>query len=441
MTFGVGLAVAWPSTSLPKLSEEKNNTETHNPLPRPITSSESAWIASLLHLGAILGCVLSCYTSSKFGRRPTIIYFTIPMLISNVIIIFSKSVELFYVARFLVGISHGCATSIVFVYLSEISDYKNRGLINMCSIVCIDLGMLFMYVVGPYVTIPAMSLIAVISNVLSLLLGVPFIPESPYFLMEKNDESASIKFMEDYYQKTLESIQEDLSRISKSIAEANSNTDGIMKTLKSKTFLKSMGIVNGLFFFHVLTGISCIVNYMQLIFTSTGTSISPEISVVAVAVVDLISAIISSNLVDRLGRKILLFVSTIGVCVASTLIGVFFYIKGNTDSVHHVFWLPLVSFMLFIFMFSIGLGPIPSIFLGEMFPVHTKFVSSCVSMVLFQCINFVIISLFPLMAEHIGLANTFFSFTLSSIISLVFIYFCTIETKGKTLEEIQTILR
>jgi len=103
-----------------------------------------------------------------------------------------------------------------------------------------------------------------------------------------------------------------------------------------------------------------------------GSAMEPNVSTIIVGVMSVIATYISTLVVDRLGRKILLLGSIIVMGICTLLIGAFFFMKENGYDVSAIGFIPLVSMCSFIVLFSVGFGPIPWMLIGEIFPAQIK---------------------------------------------------------------------
>ncbi|CAG7822801.1 unnamed protein product, partial [Allacma fusca] len=130
----------------------------------------------------------------------------------------------------------------------------------------------------------------------------------------------------------------------------------------------------GLLFFQQLSGVNVILFYTVDIFRSTGSDIDPSIATIIVGVVVVVSCLISTPFIDRMGRRILLVFSAIGMCISLAAMGIFFYLKERNNDVipENLGWLPLASLMGYILSLNWGYGPIPWLMLGELIPTHVK---------------------------------------------------------------------
>lgn len=149
----------------------------------------------------------------------------------------------------------------------------------------------------------------------------------------------------------------------------------------------------------------------------------------------------SSLIVDRLGRRILLLLSSSIMAVCTILLGVYFYLANSENhDASNLGWLPIVSLCLFIIMFSLGFGPIPWLMVGELFAADIKGIAGSLSGSFNWLLAFIVTKTFSNLREAVGLGETFWIFSGLTVIGTIFVFFIVPETKGKTLQEIQVML-
>jgi SP family facilitated glucose transporter-like MFS transporter 8 len=176
----------------------------------------------------------------------------------------------------------------------------------------------------------------------------------------------------------------------------------------------------------------------NLLFQSAGSTLEASTATIIVGVIQAIATFISTLVVDRLGRRILLLISDFVMAICTLLLGVYFYLMNETtDDVTNLGWLPLTSVCLFIVVFSLGYGPIPWMMVGELFAPQIKGFASSLSCVLNWILAFIVTKFYSDMANSFGTHTTFWIFAVISAIGTVFVFFLVPETKGKTLDEIQ----
>lgn len=173
-------------------------------------------------------------------------------------------------------------------------------------------------------------------------------------------------------------------------------------------------------------------------FQSAGSTLEPSTATIIVGVIQAVATFISTLVVDHLGRRILLLISDFIMAVCALLLGIFFYLKNETDDdISNLGWLPLTSVCLFMVVFSLGYGPIPWMMVGELFAPQIKGFASSLSCVLNWILAFVVTRFYSDLASSFGTHTTFWIFAVISAIGTAFVFFFVPETKGKTLDQIQ----
>lgn len=120
------------------------------------------------------------------------------------------------------------------------------------------------------------------------------------------------------------------------------------------------------------TGSYAITNYAETIFQSTGSPVDPQMSSIVMASVQVIGNYTASQLMDKVGRKVLLLASLSGCFVTHIITGTYTYLSKNEYDVNAFNWVPVVSISLFIFAASIGIVPVPIVLLSEVIPQRVR---------------------------------------------------------------------
>ena len=206
--------------------------------------------------------------------------------------------------------------------------------------------------------------------------------------------------------------------------------------------LKPLTISMAIMFFQQFTGINAVVYYTVSIFQSAGSSIDSRYATIIVGIVQLLFTAASGFFVDRFGRRILLFASAIGIIISLAAMGTFFHYKikwGDAEATSRLGWLPLVSLIVFFAFFSCGFANVPFIIMGELFPFRLRSVLGPISSSFNLLCAFTVVRSFPNLEKTMGRNGAFWFFMSCTIASLFFVYFFLPETKGKSLEEIETL--
>lgn len=436
--FSTGIAVGFTSPIIPKLRGEVDPA--NNPLPYAITPEEESWVVGLFLLGATFAPFLTAFTGDRIGRKRTLQLFMIPGIASFIWVAFSTEVYHFCLARFLMGLGFGSSFSMLPMYVAEIAEDHNRGALGCFMTFFVCSGILFVYVVGPLLTVKIFSLICVFPPCLFLVLFTLFIPESPYYLLAKNDKIAAEASLEKLRNKSSSKIHKELMEIAENVEESFANKASVMDLFKSKGLFRGFLTIMGLMLFQQLSGINVVLSYMQSIFSASGTSIPADLSAIIVAVFQILTLLITVAIVDKLGRRILLLLSALGSCLSHAALGAFFFLQSLDYDVSSIFWLPIASLILFIVAFNLGFASIPWAVMGELFPANIKMVASTFACSLSMLFAFITSTFFPYLTAMIGISKSFWLFGGFCAVGFAFVYFVVPETKGKSLQEIQIML-
>lgn len=167
----VGASVSWSSPTGPRYV---NDLE--------ITTEQVPWVGSSLIFGAAAMCLITGYVTIFIGRKTTMLILVIPSTFGWMLIIFTKTITMLLVGRFLLGISAGGICMVAPIYMGEISQIDNRGMLSSFFQLFCTVGTLFVYVLGEYVTTSRLSVICSLIPLVFAVL-ILFCPESPTYLV------------------------------------------------------------------------------------------------------------------------------------------------------------------------------------------------------------------------------------------------------------------
>ncbi|XP_022917221.1 facilitated trehalose transporter Tret1-like [Onthophagus taurus] len=431
-SIAAGISYAWSSPAIPKLKIPVPHED--NPLTKDLTLNEESWIASFLPVGALFGAFTSGALFPSIGKKKTLLITITPIILSNIIVAFSTNAYIFYVGRFLAGITVGASTTVIPLYLCEIAELNNRGSLGCMYSTFLSIGNLYSYVIGPCLDLTTFSLSCLWASV-GFFVIFPFFPDTVLFYLDQKNEGKASKVLQKF--RTTNS-DEEFNQIQSSFVNKIENNENSWVIFKQKSFRKGLVICLSLIAFQQFSGISIIIFYMQSIFDSTDSSISSYISTVAVAIVQLIFCVISVMIVDKLGRKVLLLYSAFGTVLALILLGAYFYFQANEYNMDFFSLLPIGSILLHMAAYNVGFGPVPFAILGEIFPPTP--IASTLTAVTCLSLTFFTTKFFPSMVNLIGQHYSFWLLAIIMIIAMIFIVVFVPETKGKSLKEIMAIL-
>lgn len=437
IAFVAGSALTWSSPVASKLSSNETDPA-EMPFDHLITEEENSWIGSLLAFGATFGPFLFGYSADRFGRKLTLLSLGCPFLISYLMLAFAKIVPLYYVARILSGLGVGGVFTVMPMYLGEIAEDSNRGALGSVLNCFICAGLFFSYCVGPYLTIMVFNIVLAVFPAVFMVVFYILAPESPTYYVTKGDYESAEQSLNKLRGVTNKNIQNELQEIKSSVE--NTGKGSFKDLYRSRALLKALIISFALVGFQQLSGINAVLFYTQPIFKASGSSLDPAISSIIIGGVQFSTSFLTPLVADRLGRKPLLYVSAMGMLLSEVPLGLYFYMKADGQNVDAISWLPVVSLVAYIITYNFGFGPLPWAVMGEIFPSNVKSIASSSTAAFCWFLGFIISRFFENLANLMGMGPAFWMFSGFCALAFAFIFFFVIETKGKSLQEIQNDL-
>jgi SP family arabinose:H+ symporter-like MFS transporter len=381
--------------------------------------------------GTIIGAMTAGIPGQKWGGRETLRVLAIFYVISALGCAFAWNWQALLAARFIGGLGIGGSSVLGPVYIAELAPAKTRGRLVGTFQINIVIGILLAYF-SNYV-IGRMGLgaaewrwqlgIAAVPAVLFLVLlfGIP--PSSRWLVTQKRvDEARSVLQM-----MGAENPEGELTEIVDSIHLERLQTSEPLFTWKYRVPL-FLAITIGMF--NQLSGINAILYYLNDIFAAAGFSkMSGDLQAVAVGGMNLAATLLGMSLIDKLGRKTLLLVGSVGT--AACLFGVSWVVFANS----HQSYL-LVFLVAYIAFFAISQGAVIWVYISEVFPSRVRAKGQSVGSSSHWIMNAIIAYTFPQLAKSSG-AYPFIFFGAMMVLQFFVVMFFYPETKGYTLEKMQ----
>lgn len=392
------------------------------------------WVVSTLLAGATIGSFTGGSLADHFGRTKTFILDAIPLTVGAFLCASAQNVETMIIGRLLSGFGIGISSAIVPLYISEISPTEIRGTLGSINQLFICIGILAALVAGlPLARNPlwwrGMFGIAVIPSVL-LALGMAFSPESPRWLVQQRKipqaEQAIIKL---YGKSRVTELIADLSASS----QGSEEQDAGWFDLFSRRYFKVVSVGAALFLFQQLAGINAVVYYSTSVFRSAGVTSDVAASAL-VGAANVVGTMIASSLMDKKGRKSLLITSFSGMAASMLLLSLSF-----TWKVLAPFSGPLavIGTVLYVLSFSLGAGPVPALLLPEIFASRIRAKAVALSLCMHWITNFFIGLCFLSVVTQFGISKVYLGFATICILAVMYIASNVVETKGRSLEDIE----
>ena len=395
------------------------------------------FLVSSVLIGAVIGAATNGVLADIFGRKKIIIATALIFIFGSILCALAPNIYVLILSRILVGLAVGIVNFIVPLYLSEVAPKQLRGTLVSLYQWAITAGILFSYVInGAFANAHynwRLMLFAGVVPGLILLVGMTFLGDTPRWLISKNREEEAKKI----YQKIEPNA--DADKEIKEIKETLKSELGESKKIKFKKWMIMPFVVGiGIMFAQICTGINTIIYYAPTIFKIAGfdSNTNAIYATAGIGLINFLMTIVAIFFTDKFGRKPLLYVGLTGVMLSLVGLGCAFYwadiLGGNLK------WVAVGSLATYIICFAFSLGPIGWIIVSEVFPLKIRGLAMSLCTVANFAFNFFVVGSFPVLIHRIGGAYTFWIFAAVSMLCIIFVYWFVPETKGISLEQIES---
>lgn len=432
-----GMNLGWTSPVLPNLA--KNDSFIPD---LDLDSEEVSWITSLMPLGAILGAVPSGKAADRIGRKLTIGITVMPFLICWVMMLLAplgSSIPILYVARFIGGIGTGAACVLVPVYIGEIAEPSIRGTLGTFFPIFFSIGIQFSYMAGSYLSYMAFNSCCCALLAPFLVSLVIFLPESPSWLVQHGRKADAYKVLR-LLRGANYDVSQEIGELLEESEQMQVKKGGIKDLVGTKAGRKAIGTCLGLMCFQQLCGIDAVLFYTVQIFKEAHSSVDANVSTNVIGFIEVAMGFVVAATIDRFGRKPLLVFSGSAMTICLGVFGYYYRMKEDNQDITWISWLPLTCISMFNVVFSLGYGSVPYSIISEMFPPETKAIAGSICIMTNWFLVFLVTRTFHVLTRLLHESVTFWLFASVCAMSAVFAFVYVPETKGKTLQEIQTKL-
>jgi MFS transporter, SP family, arabinose:H+ symporter len=376
--------------------------------------------------GTVFGALLGGVPADKWGRKPTLFWIGVLYLVSAVGAAVAWDYYSFVFFRFLGGLGVGASSVAAPLYISEISPPKSRGQLVALFQFNIVLGILIAYFSNYLLesTNPddwrwMLGVVAFPS--LLFMLMVLGVPESPrWLILNKGDISTA--------QKILQIISDTPEELLKNIQASKPDSKQEKVNFWSSQYHLPITLAFLFAFFNQWSGINAIIYYAPRIFAMTGLgSESALLSTAGIGLVNLIFTIAGMFLIDRFGRKILMYVGSFGLITTLLLVSYAFFTKQFAGVPYYLF--------AYIAFFAFSQGAVIWVFISEIFPNQVRAYGQSLGSFTHWIFAAVIANIFPSLASSLGGGVIFLFFSAMMVLQLFFVWRLMPETKGMALED------
>ena len=413
-------------------------------------ASLQGWAMSCALLGCLIGALVSGILSDRFGRKTMLLAAALLFAVSSIGTALASDFRAFVTWRVAGGLAIGLASNLAPMYIAEVAPARLRGVLVSLNQLTIVVGILLAQI-GNWLIAEPVPAGATAHEILNSwngqvgwrwMFGVTAIPsalfficmfavpESPRWLVKKGSREKARRILarvggESYANHTLGDIEGALGHERGEAGLRQLLAPGIRKILL-------LGVT--LAVFQQWCGINVIFNYAEEVFAAAGYSVSSILfNIVITGAVNLVFTLVAMGIVDKHGRRILMLIGSAGLAFIYTLLGAFY--RAHSQGPHM-----LVLVLAAIACYAMSLAPVTWVIIPEIFPNRVRGAAMSVAVTALWIACFLLTYTFPLLNGRLGAAYTFWIYAAICLAGHVFIRSRLPETKGKTLEELESLL-
>jgi SP family arabinose:H+ symporter-like MFS transporter len=398
-----------------------------------LSALQMGWVIGSASLGCISGPLLAAWAGDQFGRKKSLVVAAVLFGVCAAGTAVSHGVASFSLFRIVGGMGVGVASVVSPMYIAEIAPARLRGRLVSLNQLAIVVGSTASIVVSYYLSFTGnwrAMFLSMLIPALVLLMGVLFVPESPRWLVQENQEAEALAILarvdgEAHAQAEVQDIRKAMAAEKGTVAELFA--PGVRVALLIAVLL---GV------FQQWTGVSPITFYAPIIFQKAGFSLASDAlrQTIIFNLSNLIGTVTAMLTVDRLGRRPLLLVGTAGMALGQFVLGTFFWFDLKGIYV-------VVAMFLTVGTYALSMAPMTWLVMSEMFPARLRAKGqSAGALALWIATYTSTQAMAPAMRaveQRFGsVGGVFWFYALVCIAALLFIWRMVPETKGRTLEEI-----
>lgn len=389
---------------------------------------------SIALIGTVIGSLLGSKPSDRFGRKNTLYFVAIAYLLSSIGTSLAGNWSIFLAFRFLGGLGVGASSVTAPIYISEVSPADRRGRLVGLFQFNVVLGILVSYLSNYLISQGGetswrwMLGVQAFPSLIFLVL-IRFIPESPrWLILKKGATDRALQIL-----RIINPLNCDAELAAIQNSSLDSDTHKKNESLFSGQYKLPIVLAVLFAFFNQVSGINAIIYYAPRIFEMAGLGAhSSLLSTVGIGAVNFIFTLLAINIIDKVGRRLLMVIGSIGLIGALFMVSYTFY-SGNFSG----FAIPIYV-MIFIAFFAFSQGAVIWVFISEIFPNQVRAKGQTLGSSTHWIMAALIAFSFPYFAEKLGGTVTFSFFGTMMILQLIFVWRLMPETKGRSLEQIET---
>ena len=413
---------------------------------------QQGWYVGCALVGSIVGVLFAGILSDKLGRKLTMVISAVLFSTSALGCALSADFAQLVVYRIIGGVGIGVVSIVSPLYISELAVAQYRGRLVSLYQLAVTVGFLGAYLVnyqllawaesGTQLSVDWLNKVF-ITEVWRGMLGMEtlpailffiiifFIPESPRWLIVRGKESKAVDILEKIYN----SITEAKSQLKETKSVLTSETRSEWSLLMKPGIFKAVIIGVCIAILGQFMGVNAVLYYGPSIFENAGLSGGDSLFYqVLVGLVNTLTTVLALVIIDKVGRKKLVYYGVSGMVVSLILIGLYF-LFGDSLGVSSLFL--LVFFLFYVFCCAVSICAVVFVLLSEMYPTKVRGLAMSIAGFALWIGTYLIGQLTPWMLQNLTPAGTFFLFALMCVPYMLIVWKLVPETTGKSLEEIE----
>ena len=413
---------------------------------------QQGWYVGCALIGSIIGVLFAGILSDKFGRKSTMILSAILFSTSAVGCAVSTDFNQLVIYRIIGGVGIGVVSIISPLYISEVAVAQYRGRLVSLYQLAVTIGFLGAYLVnyqllGYSMSNPDVSTgwwnLVFVSEVWRGMLGMEtlpaimffiiifFIPESPRWLILKGKEEKATNILERIYT----SSKEALFQLTETKSVLSSESKSEWKLLLQPGIRKAVIIGVCIAVLGQFMGVNAVLYYGPSIFENAGLSGGDSLFYqVLVGLVNTLTTVLALVIIDKVGRKKLVYYGVSGMVISLVLIATYF-IYGESWGISSIFL--LIFFLFYVFCCAVSICAVVFVLLSEMYPTRVRGLAMSIAGFALWIGTYLIGQLTPWMLQNLTPAGTFILFAIMCVPYMLIVWKLVPETTGKSLEEIE----
>lgn len=397
----------------------------------------------MVHIGAVVGSIAGGLLNVHVGQRVTLLLAMPFSLALWLALSFTSAVWLLLLIRAMLGVTQGLVGAASGNYVVELSDSKLRGRLTGFVETGRQTGFLLVYIVGSLdLTWRQVILVCGCITTIPPFVGLLFMPNSPRWLVTRGRLEEARKSLV-FFRGSHYDVQPELTDIIDQFNMTTKNKKSFkdqLQQMRAPSVFRRLVFLAFLMIVVQFTGNISIATYVVPIFQASNSDISSYVSAILVGTIRVVGTVVFLLVVDRVGRRNIVFVTCTTCATSLMALGVYFFLQHRGVDLSNIGWLPLTMLMLYT-PFVCAVQAVTSLLRAELLPTSIRATAAALMYVIFFTAMFTVTQTFPAMVETTGEHGAFWIYGGVCVLIALVVGFTLPETRGLSLEQIDDLFR